>query len=237
MRMNVVTVAAAVLMLTIQTSGQPTWGCSGPRTEEKCVCSPVIHFHNDRDKQGENYESGTTQDVRLAELEEQVRNLTGDVRDLTGEVRNLTGEVALLKQGRENLVCPNGSVKFQDRCFSFSADMKTYAGARSACQAAGGHLAMPKDQATDDFLRNQMTRYPSDSVVWFGLTDLVQEGTFVWEDGTPLTGWSNWYSGQPDDGSSAEDCVEWRALYGYRWNDLSCLSSLYYVCEVSAAVP
>ncbi|XP_035696433.1 perlucin-like protein [Branchiostoma floridae] len=223
MSMNVVIVAAAVLVLTIQTSGQPTWGCSGPRTEEKYVCSPVIHVHNDRDKQGESDETGTSQDVRLTELEEQVRNLTE--------------EVELLKQGRENLVCPNGSVKFQDRCYSFSTDTKTYAGARSACQAAGGHLAMPKDQATNDFLVNQLTRYPSDSVVWFGLTDLVQEGTFLWEDGTPLTGWSNWYSGQPDDGSSAEDCVEWRARYGYRWNDLSCLISLYYVCEVSAAVP
>ncbi|XP_035696435.1 perlucin-like protein [Branchiostoma floridae] len=222
MRMNVVIVAAAVLMLTIQTSGQPTWGCSGPRTEEKCVCSPVIHVHNYGDKQEDSSDTGTSQDVRLAELEEQVRNLTE--------------EVALLKQGRENLVCPNGSVKFQDRCFSFSTDTKNYAGARSACQAAGGHLAMPKDQATNDILRNQLTRYPSGSDAWFGLTDLAQEGTFVWEDGTPLTGWSNWYPGEPN-GGSAESCAHWHGSYGYKWNDRRCSHSQYYVCEVSAAVP
>ncbi|XP_035696437.1 perlucin-like protein [Branchiostoma floridae] len=134
-------------------------------------------------------------------------------------------------------VCPSGYVKFQDRCFKFSTDKKTYADARSACQAAGGHLAMPKDQATNNFLVNQLTRYPSGSNVYFGLTDLAQEGTFVWEDGTPLTGWKNWSPGQPDDYRSVEDCAHWWGSYGYKWNDRSCSDSDYYVCEVSAAVP
>ncbi|XP_078615021.1 uncharacterized protein LOC144884061 isoform X1 [Branchiostoma floridae x Branchiostoma japonicum] len=136
-----------------------------------------------------------------------------------------------------SLVCPAGYVKFQDRCFKFSTNRKNYAGARSVCQAAGGHLAMPKDPATNNFLVNQLTRYPSDSNVYFGLTDLAQEGTFVWEDGTPLTGWSNWNPGQPDDYRSVEDCAHWWGSYGYKWNDRSCSDSDYYVCEVSAAVP
>ncbi|XP_035696423.1 collectin-11-like [Branchiostoma floridae] len=140
--------------------------------------------------------------------------------------------------GHGNLTCPSGYVKFQDRCFKFSSDKQNYVDARSACQAAGARLAMPKDQATNDFLlANQLTRYPSGSSAWFGLTDLAQEGTWVWEDGTPLTGWSYWYPGRPDDYQSAEDCGEWEAGYGYRWNDNPCYVSQYYVCEASAAVP
>ncbi|XP_035696642.1 collectin-12-like [Branchiostoma floridae] len=134
--------------------------------------------------------------------------------------------------------CPSGYVKFRDRCFSFSTDKKTHASARSACQAAGGHLAMPKDQATNDFLRNQLTRYPSGSDAWFGLTDQLQEGTFVWEDGAAITGWNNWWPGEPSNGrGSGEDCAEWFALYGYKWNDQPCSVWQYYVCEVSASVP
>ncbi|CAH1239536.1 CLEC4E [Branchiostoma lanceolatum] len=132
-----------------------------------------------------------------------------------------------------NPTCPSGYVKFQNRCFSFSTDRENYVGARSACQAAGGHLAMPKDQATSSFLVNQLTRYPSGSNVWFGLTDQVEEGTWVWEDGTLLgTGWSDWSPGQPNDYNSVEDCAEWRTGYGYKWNDRPCSTNQYYVCEL-----
>ncbi|CAH1239537.1 COLEC11 [Branchiostoma lanceolatum] len=220
MGVNVVIVAVAVVMMTSQASGQPTWECSAPRTEEKCVCSPVIHVHNYGDKQEENDETANSQDARVTELQDQVRNLTA--------------ELALLKQAfHEKHSCPSGYVQFEDRCFSFSTDIKNYTEAMSACQAAGGHLALPKDQATNVFLVNQLTRYPaSASSAWFGLTDQVREGTFVWEDGTPLTGWSNWSPGQPDDSGSAEDCAEWEAVYGYKWNDEPCSRSQYYVCEL-----
>ncbi|XP_078616211.1 perlucin-like protein [Branchiostoma floridae x Branchiostoma japonicum] len=135
-----------------------------------------------------------------------------------------------------NPTCPNGYVKFQDRCYSFSTEKKTQKDARSACQAAGGHLAMPKDQTTNDFLVNQLTRYPSGQRVWFGLTDLLQEGTWVWEDGTPLVDWNNWHPGERND-SGTEDCVEWSAGHSFKWNDQSCTDILYYVCEVSTVVP
>ncbi|XP_066296911.1 perlucin-like protein [Branchiostoma lanceolatum] len=225
MGVNLAIVTVALLMMTSQASGQPTWGCSAPKTEEKCVCSPVIHVHNYGDKQGENDETGNSQDTRIKELQEQVVNLTG--------------ELAVLKQAfHEKLPCPSGYLHFEDRCFSFSTDIKNYADARSACQAAGGRLAMPKDQATNDFLVKQLAGYPSSYSAWFGLTrDQVQEGTFVWEDGTPLTGWSNWAPWQPDDAGSLGDCTHWATAYGYKWNDAQCSNSQQYVCEASAAAP
>ncbi|CAH1239457.1 CLEC10A [Branchiostoma lanceolatum] len=129
--------------------------------------------------------------------------------------------------------CPRGYVQFLDRCFGLSTDTKNYADARSACQAAGRHLAMPKDPETNGFLVEQIKNtYSSGSFAWFGLTDQVQEGTFVWEDGTPLgNGWSDWAPEQPDDYQSAEDCVHWTADQGYMWNDYPCSENTYYVCE------
>ncbi|XP_078615024.1 perlucin-like [Branchiostoma floridae x Branchiostoma japonicum] len=234
----VVLVVVVVLAVLQQVSG----AAAPPEcSDEKCVCSPAIYVDYGDKKETdttlsqlraqltllqETVESmRTQQDVRLAELQEQFIKLTS--------------KIALLKQcsATTKHVCPSGYVKFEDKCFRFSTDTKTYAAARSACQAAGGHLVMPKDQTTDDFLRNQLTMYPNGQDVWFGLTDLLQEGTFVWEDGTPLTGWSNWGPGEPSSGrGSAEDCVEWRAEYGNKWNDRSCSVSTYYVCQVSASI-
>ncbi|XP_035697814.1 uncharacterized protein LOC118430887 [Branchiostoma floridae] len=137
-------------------------------------------------------------------------------------------------------VCPSGYVPFRDgdRCFNFSIGQKNYTDARSACQAAGGHLAMPKDQATNDFLVNQIRgRYPNGSDVWFGLTDQADEGSFLWEDGTPLVGWTDWCTEQPDDYETGEDCVEWWDSCDYKWNDVPCTVSRYYVCEAGAIAP
>ncbi|XP_035661638.1 CD209 antigen-like protein C [Branchiostoma floridae] len=168
------------------------------------------------------------QDARIAEL-------TDKQVDLEKQVGNLT-KLRHVQQG-----CPSGYVQFQNRCFNFSTESKNYNDARLSCKAAGGHLAMPKDNATNAFLVEQINvMYPNGSSgsVWFGLADREEEGSFVWEDGTPLgTGWNNWNQGEPNNQHSREDCVEWRAKYGYKWNDVRCFTVHKYVCEVDAGSP
>ncbi|CAH1239337.1 COLEC10 [Branchiostoma lanceolatum] len=84
-------------------------------------------------------------------------------------------------------------------CYKFATDEKTYSDAKSSCRATGGHLAMPKDQATNDFLAKlAKARYSEiDIFPWIGLTYQVQHGTWMWDDGTTLgTGqWNNWAPG------------------------------------------
>ncbi|CAH1239535.1 COLEC11 [Branchiostoma lanceolatum] len=227
--MCVSVVAVVALAVLQQVSGETA-------ADRSCVCSPAIYVDYG-DKRGEDTDSRVLN--QLALLQGTVESLRTQQDVLIAEVSNLTAEVTLLKQAfHEKHPCPSGYVQFCDRCFSVSADKRNYTEARSACQAAGGHLAMPKDQATNAFLVNQVkTRYTRLSSAWFGLTDEVREGTFVWEDGTPLTGWSNWYTNQPDDSGSAEDCAEWEAGYGYKWNDEPCSRSQYYVCEVDGSAP
>ena len=59
---------------------------------------------------------------------------------------------------------------------------------------------------------------------WIGLTDLSQEGYYVWEDGTNAT-YFNWYSGEPNDPDGSSECVhmEYRSK-GRRWTDSGCFS-------------
>ncbi|KAI8493661.1 Collectin-11 [Branchiostoma belcheri] len=116
-------------------------------------------------------------------------------------------------------VCPSGYKLYcenPDMCYKISTDGKNYTDARSACQADGGRLAMPKDKATNDFL----AKAGYTNFVWIGLTDQATEGTWVWEDGTKLgTGWNNWGLGAPTQNDNLSNCA---TLSATNWFDSNC---------------
>jgi hypothetical protein len=66
---------------------------------------------------------------------------------------------------------------------------------------------------------------------WLGLNDLVSEGSWIWDDRTPLV-YENWDEGEPND-AGGEDCgiimtSRDRASY---WDDRACDSERSYICE------
>eukprot|EP00058_Branchiostoma_floridae_P015681 XP_002601169.1 hypothetical protein BRAFLDRAFT_75618 [Branchiostoma floridae] len=183
--------------------------------------------------------------VQIKGLQGQLKDMEGKHAELQNQVQNLTLDLCLTKKTccNKTVTCPSGYERFcekPDMCYKFSTDEKNYTDARSACQADGGHLAMPKDKATNDFLVKQIkTRFTGANLadgIWMGLTDQAIKGTWVWEDGTPLgASWSNWYSGQPDSSSSpAHNCVMW-VPHSDWWLNVHCSDFVrYYICEVKA---
>jgi len=98
----------------------------------------------------------------------------------------------------------------------------TYVDAKAACAAMGAHLAYLKDAAIDGVAET----FIGSANTFIGLTDRATEGTFVWDDGTPLT-YTNWHTGEPNSGGSAatyqEDCVIIAgARVGAQWDDRPC---------------
>jgi hypothetical protein len=67
---------------------------------------------------------------------------------------------------------------------------------------------------------------------WIGLTDLKEEGKFVWTISGSTPKYNNWESGEPN-GGWMEDCVNLNhASQSRTWNDLSCdKSGLFALCE------
>ena len=63
---------------------------------------------------------------------------------------------------------------------------------------------------------------------WIGLSDVIEEGTFTWLSGAPLT-YTNWGEGQPSGGRN-EDCV-WISDQNGKWEVKGCFSRRPYVCQ------
>ncbi|XP_019614169.1 PREDICTED: tetranectin-like isoform X2 [Branchiostoma belcheri] len=173
-------------------------------------------------------------------MQERDKEMQQQMQKMQEQIKDLTLDHCITKKTccNKTLTCPSGYERFcekHDMCYKFSTDSKNYTNARSDCQVAGGHLVMPKDQATNDFLNKRVkANYgihfsPS---VWIGLTDEVTRGTWVWEDGTKL-GWENWVQGSPDPNNHVINCAVLR-VNNSEWIDFDCSSTFYYVCEVKA---
>uniref|UniRef100_A0A2I3HPY6 CD209 molecule n=1 Tax=Nomascus leucogenys TaxID=61853 RepID=A0A2I3HPY6_NOMLE len=73
----------------------------------------------------------------------------------------------------------------------------------------------------------------SNRFAWMGLSDLNQEGTWQWVDGSPLSPSFKqyWNRGEPNN-IGEEDCAEFS---GNGWNDDKCNLAKFWICKKSAA--
>jgi len=112
-------------------------------------------------------------------------------------------------------------------CYMLERDQRTWPDAELACVAWGGHLvslASPEEELIVAAMAEAVT-----DRFWIGLSDLGEEGTWLWAggDGSDHRAWSR---GEPNDGGSGEDCAEARTD-GSGWADRACRQSKSYVCE------
>ena len=109
-------------------------------------------------------------------------------------------------------------------------DGKTWAQARAYAQSLGGDLAMIKSADMQNFIYNNVIKQASNAM-WIGINDAAKEGTWVYNDGTPLT-YTNWNNGEPNN-SGDEDYGE---LYVSgstgKWNDLNGTQSLPFLIQI-----
>ena len=61
--------------------------------------------------------------------------------------------------------------------------------------------------------------------MWLGLRKMHAIGNFLWVDGSPLKGYTNWIPGEPNNARGQELCTEILVSGKYRlgkWNDVNC---------------
>ncbi|MEO8703810.1 MAG: C-type lectin domain-containing protein [Kofleriaceae bacterium] len=104
-------------------------------------------------------------------------------------------------------------------CLVFFNQPKSFADASAACIVFGSKLAVLTDANRDSVARGLSGALN----VFVGLSDTVQEGTFVWADGTPLA-FSNFNTGEPNDANGVfpEDCIILNGAKNGKWDDRPC---------------
>jgi len=97
-------------------------------------------------------------------------------------------------EGFDYLGTLNGSKYF---C---STATSTYAQAKSMAIQRGGYLAVICDQTENNFIASKITA----DVVWIGLSDDIEEGSFIWANGDGC-GYTNWMGSEPNDGHNTSE--------------------------------
>ncbi|XP_036452963.1 ladderlectin-like [Colossoma macropomum] len=124
--------------------------------------------------------------------------------------------------------CQNGWSQFGSRCFSVFTTSANWLASEQNCVNMGGHLASVHSSEEYTFIRALVLNVTSsNSRTWLGATDAVQEGVWVWTDGSAFD-YINWSTGQPDNAGSAENCMEMN--FPVNWNDVTCNSLFPSVC-------
>jgi len=122
--------------------------------------------------------------------------------------------------------CPLGWISRGRSCYFLSSSANSWHGARTFCQRFNGDLVIINDAAENQFLRSLTSRR-----FYIGLSDIKEEGTWQWVDGSNLTlSSSHWDRGEPNNLGN-EDCGEMLGGVLF-WNDLPCGWHFHYVCEI-----
>ncbi|XP_038577162.1 C-type lectin domain family 4 member E-like isoform X1 [Micropterus salmoides] len=132
--------------------------------------------------------------------------------------------------------CPAGWRIFLCSCYLLSSKTASWTEGRQDCRNRGADLVVIDSAEEQKFLSDLTTVQTS----WIGLTDREMERSWKWIDGTPLT-LSYWMAAQPDNGNGdpewgEEDCAQLKPGENWKnnWNDLSCSTSLRWICEKEA---
>lgn len=88
----------------------------------------------------------------------------------------------------------------------------------------GGHLVTIDDATENAWVQSNFSTYDGvQRAIMIGLTDMIDEGTFIWISGSSST-YRNWFSGEPNNSGGNEDFVHlwWpNEGRGSTWNDTS----------------
>ena len=117
-----------------------------------------------------------------------------------------------------------------DDPYLFCLELSSWTDGSDSCADVGYHLATMDDSDENTWVVDTANTWSS-LKFWFGYNDRATEGTFVWEDGSDST-YTNWHSGEPNDGGGNEDCAQINRFGDYTWNDEPCSSTFYFICEL-----
>lgn len=142
------------------------------------------------------------------------------------------------------LICSSdfisGSGSLLGSCYKLFTMPETWESARAKCEGLGAQLVKIESAEENDFLKRTYLNSPG-VTFWIGLNDQMEEGEWVWADGSTLGDYANWHH-DPNNLDGNQHCVHiatgpfFIGQYNFQgydagWNDLECFITLGYICE------
>ncbi|KAM9466274.1 collectin-11 isoform 2-T2 [Clarias gariepinus] len=162
---------------------------------------------------GENGDPGLS--CECAPLRKMIGEVDNQVTQLTSELKFIKKAVAGIKET-------------DSKVYLLVKEEKRYRDAELYCQGRGGHLAMPKDASANRAIAGYITEAGL-SRVYIGINDLEHEGNFVYVERSPMSTFTKWREGEPNNAYDEEDCVE--LVSSGEWVDVACSLTMYFLCE------
>uniref|UniRef100_A0A3Q0RHV1 C-type lectin domain-containing protein n=1 Tax=Amphilophus citrinellus TaxID=61819 RepID=A0A3Q0RHV1_AMPCI len=169
------------------------------------------------------------------ELEYQTKrsnDYKSQIETITKEIETMRSHLPMISNGCKH--CPAGWILMNSVCYYFplkSDQVKNWKESRDFCQLQGGDLIIinSQDKEVINFLINHKSK--SSMGFWIGLSDLHEEGTWKWWDGTFLNE-GYWLDGEPND-FHGEDCAAVYPIENFfkAWNDAECGRRMKWICE------
>ncbi|XP_062611628.1 C-type lectin domain family 4 member M-like isoform X5 [Saccostrea cucullata] len=128
--------------------------------------------------------------------------------------------------------CEKGWVQFEENCYLFLSLENNFKDAVDYCNkaAAGTRLLEIKSSHVEKWIDLQLT-IRGFQYTWIGLTDILNQGSFVLISTGSKPTYTNWHKNEPNNSGNVEHCVEkWNT--GLKWNDKRCDTRRSFVCEM-----
>merc|ERR1711902_7886 len=126
--------------------------------------------------------------------------------------------------------CGNDWEAYDDHCYYWSNNTKTWYEAEAFCHQENGHLATITSEAINQYVLEGMNSRGL-SNAWMGGTDIDEEGTWKWTDSSPFE-FTFWHSGEPNNSGGNQHCMtQWNHGQKIKWDDRRCSNSLTFLCS------
>ncbi|CAG2205487.1 CD206 [Mytilus edulis] len=98
---------------------------------------------------------------------------------------------------------------------------------KTVCGGFNSKLAEPMNTNTSHFLISHSQIMGG--IFWIGISDIIQEGKWIYSTGQIPIKVNNFQPGEPNAGTAANCVALWAAYYGY-WADENCLARYRFIC-------
>ncbi|XP_026723414.1 CD209 antigen-like protein A [Athene cunicularia] len=161
----------------------------------------------------------------LSETQREQRRMRSGMHKYYEELQDITALIC--RSVLDTKKCSAGWKVFEKSCYFFSTETMSWVDAKEICADQGAHLVIVNSEMEQNFLKESIN---NSGTYWLGVTDQLEEGTWVWINGkhTSISYWNTWKENkdrdQKDCGSIGPDGI---------WNDDRCSHFNHWICEKS----